>query len=88
MNLKFELIEDAKSYKALFSSMIASHLGPTEDNITVKLTCCDDPRVPYSAVISAQDIKGEAVSSNILAAFTQSLNRLETKLRDAHSVRA
>lgn len=80
MKVKFDLIDAAESYRALFTSMMEKRLAEIVGLISVTISLCKDARVPYSVVITTGNIQTQAVSSNILAAFTQSLSRMESKL--------
>lgn len=82
MKLKFELIEAAESYRALFTSMLENRLSQIVELISITITCCKDTRVPYSVIITTGDTTTEAASSNLIAAFTQSLSRMESKLNN------
>lgn len=88
MILKFETDNKTEfdSLRDLFSSMIKARFPEHICQIClveIGISTSDDARVPYRAALKVNDIAVSAVSSNVISAFTQAVNRLEVKLSDS-----
>jgi hypothetical protein len=83
MILTFETQDknEYKSFRGLFSSMIQSRFPEHFCHMEVAIMNSDDSRVPYKVNLKVEEeLYVSAVSSNIISAFTQALNRLQVKL--------
>lgn len=83
MILKFET-QDRNEYTSLldlFTSMIQARFPDTFCHLEVAIVNSEDSRVPYKVNLKIEeDLTVSAVSSNVISAFTQALNRLQLKL--------
>jgi len=84
MTLKFET-HDEKEYssmKDLFSSIITSRFPDYLCQLEISVSDSEDKRVPYKVDLKLEDndLEASAVSSNLLSAFTQAVNRMASKL--------
>lgn len=83
MILKFET-QDKTEYKSLldlFTSIIESRFPDRVCHLEVAISEIGDVRVPYKVDLKMEDdLLVSAVSSNVISAFTQALNRLQVKL--------
>ena len=83
MILKFETGNKSEytSLLGLFTSIIEARFPNTVCHLEVEISEFDDSRVPYKVDLKiANDLSVSAVSSNVISAFTQAVNRLQVKL--------
>lgn len=86
--MKLEIIPEAESHREMFVSMIDRRLSQLGADAKVHIKRTEDARVPYNVIMEVCDSKAEALSSNLLTAFTQALTRIESKLKKSQSRRA
>ena len=83
MILKFET-EDKTKYTSLldlFTSIIEARFPNRVCHLEVAISEFEDVRVPYKVDLKIEDdLLVSAVSSNVISAFTQAVNRLQVKL--------